>query len=211
MPLPAIIGGATALGAGALAGLGQERANKRNIALAREQMRFQERMSGTAYQRAVEDMKLAGINPMLAYAQGGASSPSGQTARTEDVLGPAVSTAMSMMRMKKELKLLDAQTYKTTQEGHVSAVEHSIRGYGRFEQAPESLTDVVTPYGALKREQEYKLLLERIGLTKAQKIAVERSPFGARLVGIDFLQQLRSTFGGFKPRYGGIKFRGGKP
>lgn len=55
---------------------------------------WQEDMSNTSYQRAVADMKAAGINPMLTAKVGGASTPSGAVAQQHDVVTPAVGSAL---------------------------------------------------------------------------------------------------------------------
>ena len=109
-----------------LAYLGQRETNKNNkqiaddatqasAAEAQKNRDFQENMSSSAYQRAMADMKKAGLNPMLAYQQGGASTPSGATgqaftAQMENELGAGVSTAQEARRLKKDIELAGSQT-----------------------------------------------------------------------------------------------------
>lgn len=65
--------------------------------------RFQERMRNTSWQAGVADMEKAGLNPALAYTQGGAASPSGSMASQDDVISGAVSSAMDAKRLKSQL------------------------------------------------------------------------------------------------------------
>lgn len=70
-----------------------------NSAEALANRQFQERMSSTAYQRAVEDMKKAGINPILAFANGGASTPGGAAGTISGAtMGLASSSALGVSR-----------------------------------------------------------------------------------------------------------------
>lgn len=55
---------------------------------------WQERMSNTQYQRAMADMAKAGLNPILAYSQGGAGVPGGASAT---VGGAQMSSAQGAM------------------------------------------------------------------------------------------------------------------
>ena len=73
-----------------------ESTNTTNIALAQGAEAFTDKESSTAYQRAMDDMKKAGLNPMLAFQQGGASTPSGAQAQVESASKTGLaSTALS--------------------------------------------------------------------------------------------------------------------
>lgn len=116
---PALIGGISSF-------MGGSQQNSASAQQAQKQMDFQasqqkeseafsERMSDTSWQRGTADMKAAGINPLLAFGQGGASSPSvgqgsGAQAPVQNVLGPAVSSAMDSLRTASSLKLLANQS-----------------------------------------------------------------------------------------------------
>lgn len=108
---------AAAFGSQILGYFGQRETNATNRKIAREQMKFQERMSNTAHQRAVKDMQAAGLNPLLA-AGASSSSPAGASTTVSnpyDKIDPAA--LISIQQLRANIGKTKAETFATEEQG----------------------------------------------------------------------------------------------
>jgi hypothetical protein len=108
---------------------------------ANKQMRFQRDMSNTSYQRAMDDMRAAGINPALAISQGGASTPGG-AGYNPDLTNPIpeAQTAKNLEYIVKQNKV------KLEADEAATAVEVAKDKYILKNQIPEAA--IAKAYGS---------------------------------------------------------------
>lgn len=111
-PTGIISGAASAYGAGQQQNFDQKMAEK--------QMAFQEKMSSTAHQRQVKDLRKAGLNPILS-ANSGASSPGGAAATGQNIPGAGVTSAINRKMAEAQIQKINADTNLTKKQGDAIA------------------------------------------------------------------------------------------
>ena len=155
--------------------IGQEDTNDVNVMLNRENRRFQEDLANSQYQRAVSDMRAAGLNPALMFKNAGPSAvPNTSSAQVQSEMGAAVASAAQLSSAFATVEKIGAEL------GLIKAQEKNVQAQTVTEMAkPKNVEALTQLYGAntAKSIAETITETERPALVRSQAGQAQSSAF----------------------------------
>lgn len=168
---------------------GQQQANIMNAEEAKKQRDWQEYMSNTAHQREMNDLRTAGLNPILTATGGsGAGTPSGAMATMKNPyegIGDTISSARRIDEIEKaQLKQTEKRIENETDLKESTVKLNEMAGQNQYTQAGKNWSEEMLNSFLIEKTNSEKELNELKKITELDNQKLLRASAAEKISGV---------------------------